>query len=237
MRTQDYLDLGASENRDTFQSRLVRFAEGMDFFRVTVAVIVEKPGSAPAVYSAGNIPDDFVSASRSVADAARDPVLKRLKGSTRPFVYDQGLYVAEGASDLWEQQAAYGYKTGVSLSLHAPGGKHFLLGVDRDQPMPKDDGSLTRVMADLQLLGAYAQETAIRVLVPHDDSNLPVRRLSPREREILGWTREGKTGWAIGQILGISERTVDFHVRNASAKLNAPNKHVAVLRAQALGLI
>jgi LuxR family transcriptional regulator len=38
-------------------------------------------------------------------------------------------------------------------------------------------------------------------------------------------------------MLHISERTVNFHVHNAMAKLNAANKTDAVLRAAVLGLL
>ncbi|WP_447973005.1 LuxR family transcriptional regulator [Nitrospira sp. Kam-Ns4a] len=38
--------------------------------------------------------------------------------------------------------------------------------------------------------------------------------LTKREREVLEWMKEGKTNWEIGRILGISERTVRFHVGN-----------------------
>jgi LuxR family quorum-sensing system transcriptional regulator SolR len=61
--------------------------------------------------------------------------------------------------------------------------------------------------------------------------------LTPRESEVLCWTGEGKTACEIGQILNISERTVNFHVNNVLLKLNATNKVQAVVKAIALGLI
>ncbi len=61
--------------------------------------------------------------------------------------------------------------------------------------------------------------------------------LSIREREVLCWVREGKTNWAIAQILGISERTVKFHVQNTLAKLDASSRGHAVVVALARGLI
>ncbi|MGN6666559.1 MAG: transcriptional activator protein SolR, partial [Trinickia sp.] len=61
--------------------------------------------------------------------------------------------------------------------------------------------------------------------------------LTPRECEVLCWTGEGKTACEIGQILNISERTVNFHVNNVLLKLNATNKVQAVVKAIAMGLI
>ena len=50
-------------------------------------------------------------------------------------------------------------------------------------------------------------------------------------------TAEGKTGWEIGKLLGISERTVVFHVENAARKLGVFGRRQAVARAIALQLI
>ena len=65
----------------------------------------------------------------------------------------------------------------------------------------------------------------------------PVPKLTAREKEVLNWTREGKSAWAVGQILSMSEHTVNFHLRNAMGKLNVSGKHMAILRAMSLGLI
>ena len=73
------------------------------------------------------------------ADSRRDPVLQRLLTASLPFIYDQDTYVDAGAGDLWETQAFHGFRTGISMSLHMPGGRQFLFGVDRDRPLPTDD--------------------------------------------------------------------------------------------------
>lgn len=61
--------------------------------------------------------------------------------------------------------------------------------------------------------------------------------LSPREIETLRWSAIGKTSWEISMILGISERTVNFHVQRAAAKLRVKGRRAACARAIALGLI
>ena len=61
--------------------------------------------------------------------------------------------------------------------------------------------------------------------------------LSRREIEILKWMREGKTNWEISVILGISERTVKFHVSNIINKLNTSNRSHAIAKALDLNII
>jgi DNA-binding CsgD family transcriptional regulator len=122
------------------------------------------------------------------------------------------------------------------LALHLPEGRHFAIGVMRDQALPRDRGELTRLVADVQLFAVYAQEAAFRVLVPPRlQPECP--GLTPRELEGLKWTMEGKTAWEVGAILGISERTAVLHINNAMHKLGCVNKHQAVLKALRLGLI
>ncbi len=78
------------------------------------------------------------------------------------------------------------------MALHLPEGRHFLLGVDRDQPLPADPAELQRLVADLQLFAVHAQDAALRLLVP--EPLQPERpALTPRELEALRWTMEGKT--------------------------------------------
>lgn len=61
--------------------------------------------------------------------------------------------------------------------------------------------------------------------------------LSPRERETLQWTAEGKTDWEIGEIMGISEHGVDLHLRGVRTKLKTRNRAQSVAEGFRLGII
>ena len=61
--------------------------------------------------------------------------------------------------------------------------------------------------------------------------------LSSREKEVLNWLKRGKSSWEMSVILGISKRTVDFHVYNIIEKLGTTNRTQAVAVATRLGLI
>jgi DNA-binding CsgD family transcriptional regulator len=62
-------------------------------------------------------------------------------------------------------------------------------------------------------------------------------RLTAREIDVLRLARTGKTGWEIASILGISQATSTFHMKNAIDKLGASNKTHAVILAVEQGLI
>jgi len=237
LKLQDYTDISEAPDIGSFEMRLVKFAHDLDFGIISGALIVEHAAGRVSSFHVGNTPEAFASTFLSTSVGQRDPVMRRLKRLSAPFVYDQSLYVREQAADLWDVQAPFGYKTGIAMALHLPGGKHFVMGVDRDAPLPADDMVVTRIMADLQLLAVHAQETAVRLLAPQAYGLAQVPELTARELEILKWTAEGKSGWAVGQILNISEHNVKYHVNKILVKLAVGSKLQAAAKAKALGLI
>ena len=60
-------------------------------------------------------------------------------------------------------------------------------------------------------------------------------QLTGREKSCLHWVAQGKTSWEIGSILRISEHTVNFHLKNAMAKLFTSKRTVAALVAMEKG--
>ncbi len=66
---------------------------------------------------------------------------------------------------------------------------------------------------------------------------LPAVQLSEREVEALVWSARGKTSGEIATILGLSKRTVDFHIDNARQKLGVATRIEAVVKAASAGII
>jgi DNA-binding CsgD family transcriptional regulator len=64
-----------------------------------------------------------------------------------------------------------------------------------------------------------------------------IKSLTDREVEALTWAARGKTSSEIAQIIGLTKRTVDFHIDNARLKLNATTRMHAAIKAQASNLI
>lgn len=63
-----------------------------------------------------------------------------------------------------------------------------------------------------------------------------VKGLSSREVTILNWMKNGKTNWEIGKILGVSERTIRFHIESIFSKLEVTSRSQAVATAIEHGL-
>ena len=238
IRLQDYSNVGLATSLPELQNQLVRMAERMEFGLVS-AVLMKGAYDAPDVVirSVANTPAAFLEISRNLDQARTDPVLHRLMKSSVPLIYDQKLYADAGAGDLWEEQAPFGYCTGIAVGLHLPNNRHFLLGVDRPKNLPRSESKLTRMVADLQLLAVHAQYAAQQIFDKGLDAPEPKPSLTPRELECLRWTMDGKSAYVTGQILSISASAVNFHLQNAMRKLDVASKHQAVLKCVNLGIL
>ena len=64
-----------------------------------------------------------------------------------------------------------------------------------------------------------------------------MKPLSGRELECLHWASMGKTSWEIGKIMGVTERTVNFHIQNACRKLRTRGRQAAIAAAFRQGLL
>lgn len=233
---RDFDAVAEARTRDDLLQALVAVAQKLGFPLLTTLLVIERANQPKALVPLANTPAAFEAESRDPQAWKRDPVLRSLSRLSVPIVWDQQTYAAAGAGDLWEVQAPFGYRNGVAVALHMPGARHFLLGIDRDEKLPSGEQRLARLLADVQFLAVHAQDAAVRLLAPLAlPSNTPP--LTARELDVLRWTMLGKDAQAIADILGVSRRTVKFHVDNAIAKLSCENKHAAVLRALEYGLL
>ena len=232
----DYLSVLEAKNHDQFRSVVIRFAQNLGFETVSAAVAVDQPGCSPEFIAVHNTPVAYLQTFEDAAFARGDPVTQHCKRNTVPIIWTQDTYRSSGAIERWEHQAHFGYRSGIAMALHLPEGRHFMIGVDRDQALPRDASELTRIVADLQLFAVHAQDTALRVLVS-ESARPELPALTPRELEVLRWTMDGMTSKEVAAKLGNGLRTTLWHTQNAMIKLGCTSKHQAVLKALRLGLI
>jgi DNA-binding CsgD family transcriptional regulator len=223
-------------SREDYRDVVVRFAKDSGFDFVSATVVVDHVVGDSEFLGVHNAPAGYMKFFDDLSIGRRSPVMQHCKKNTIPLIWDRSTFAVGNVVELWEEQARFGYKAGIALALHLPEGRHFMLGVDRDQPLPADSAELSRMVADVQLFAVHAMDAAMRVIVP--ERHRPDRpSLTVREVECLGRTMDGKTAWEVGAILGITERTVVLHLQTAMRKLDCINKHQAVLKALRLGLL
>lgn len=164
---------------------------------------------------------------------AIDPTVRHAMRSPSPVIWTDDLFAP--VRELWEEARSFGLQAGLAHTCRDAGGMGGMLTLARAGEAVTAIEWQAKACHILWLVQA-AHLCMSRIVAPKLLPELAVK-LSQREAEILRWTGEGKTSGEIADILNITERTINFHIGKAMAKLNAVNKTAAVLRAVMLGLL
>lgn len=91
------------------------------------------------------------------------------------------------------------------------------------------DKKLSKSLKNLAIINNIAPHLhLVAARLVHKQTFQKKTRITPREREVLLWTMEGKTNWEISVILGISQESVKDYMANILRKLDAGNRAHAV---------
>jgi LuxR family transcriptional regulator, quorum-sensing system regulator SolR len=164
---------------------------------------------------------------------AVDPSVQHALKSPLPILWSDEFFA--GARDFWEDARGHGLRYGWAQPCRDVNGTLGMFTVARSNEA-LSDGELQEKNYRLAWLTQIAHLAMTRVLIKKlvPESNV---RLSNQETTVIRWTAEGKTTAEISVILGLSVRTVTFHIGNVVKKLNASNKTAAAVRAAVLGLL
>ena len=131
--------------------------------------------------------------------------------------------------------ADFGVRNGVSFPLHTPQGEHGILSFISKE---KSNSELMFENAPtLSFCASYIFGAALQLIKRRPELMKHLTELSDREKECLFWASEGKTSWEIATILGISERTVNFHLNQVTNKTDSRNRNQAIAKSISSGII
>ena len=136
---------------------------------------------------------------------------------------------------MMNEARAFGIKSGVTMPIHSPHGELGVLSFALDMDAPRANEVTSYSIPYIQLLASYTHEALRRICGLMDEGDGDV--LTVREKECLKWAADGKSAWEIGNILHISDRTVNFHLNNIVQKLGVTNRQHAVAKATLKGII
>ena len=102
MQLQQCLEVSQASDLNALHRSLFAAAQNMGFGLFNAFLVHAKPigRKGPVFEAVHNVPAAYYPYSRDPAIAARDPAIQRLKRSSVPLLYDQRLYVADGAADI-----------------------------------------------------------------------------------------------------------------------------------------
>lgn len=175
-------------------------------------------------------PEEWLTIYEDRGFSAIDPVVRAHFSELTPKIWSD-TYRHNGRPQPFVSLAEdFGIRDGYSFGALSPTDTTatiFSLSVHK-KPAP-------RALKTLDILAPHFHETLRRVT---RRASLPLLTpLSRREKEVVRWLADGKSTWETSVILGISERTVKFHVGVILHKLNAVNRAHAVAIAISSGLI
>ena len=124
---------------------------------------------------------------------------------------------------------------GLTVPIRGPYGECGLLSVTRDCKPGEWEKLSPHIMGKLQMAAVHIHDNVMRSGILARSLHQPT--LSSREQEILQWVAAGKSQQDIGDILSISHRTVEVHLRSGREKMSALTTAQAVGRAIGLGII
>lgn len=164
-----------------------------------------------------------------------DPTLHYGRKSIAPVDWDR-LERTAHFNSVFGQAPDFGVSDrGLTVPVRGPYGDFGLLSVTRDCGDGEWEKLKRKVMGDLQVAAVHMHDNVMQSDLSMATLHRPA--LSQREREILQWVAEGKSQQDIGDILSISHRTVEVHLRSGRSKLGALTTAQAIGRGVGMGLI
>jgi LuxR family quorum-sensing system transcriptional regulator SolR len=214
-------------------NQLATIAQEMGFEYCAYGIQMPVPISRPAVIMFNNYSKEWQECYEKSGYLEIDPTVQHGLKNTLPIVWSHEVF--ESAPELWEDARGHGLHFGWAQSSRDASGAVGLLTLARSEEQ-LTDSELYANKAKMAWLTQFAHAGMARILIPNYIPETLVT-MTAREKEVLRWTAEGKTAYEIGQILAVSERTVNFHINNVVSKLDASNKTQAAVKAATLGML
>ena len=178
----------------------------------------------------GNYPWDVVSISRQDGRPLHDPVLEACERTlTGFFLSDVATVIklTEHHRRRMEAVERAGLGDGFCVPAHIPGEHvgscHF--ATERGRYMAREHS------AALQLIGTFGFEAARRLACETKGGLRPSAALTDRHRECIILSARGKSDTVIGQLLGLSPKTVNSYVEEAKRRYGVATRAQLIVHA------
>ena len=215
---------------------------GFDGFMYATAKFHLRPGNDERIWFVTTLPLAWVMLYDQRAYVECDPRVLAVFDSSMPLVWDQTSERGRSArtDEFLADAAAHGVGSGVSFAVYTPLPSRNLVSLSSATPIicKERRDEIVRSLGDIVLFGQYFHELFVRGVVEKGLAPASVGvPLSPRERQCLELAAQGHTSIEIGDRLGISDRTVNFHFSNMISKLGVHNRNEAIAKGARLGLL
>lgn len=189
-------------------------------FDLTSFAYLMAPRDLDQVTLISNYPESWTSHYLASGYAKTDPVISRVRRTADPFEWGEGIWLeplGPQEAKLMDEAGEFGIRSGFSFPLCDQSCRFASVTFAADQYPQAFRQCFAKQRQVLMLVAILFHAEARKMLSPR--RLIGSVMLSPRELECLEWAAEGKSAWDIGKIVGLSRRTVSFHLENAKTKL------------------
>lgn len=232
----------AIARREPFGAAVARVVGDLGFQHFTYGTgSVPTPNRDSRTYVWTNAPLEWLRRYDQMDYVEVDPRVTETIDTAAPMLWDRYAFPeTKRRREFFDDAARHGIGSGAAVAMRDP--KRAQSGFYLSTPQPRLDDEFRRHCAERQgeiLLLAHYLHAILTVSIV--DRGVPPSTvgisLSPRELECLQLAAKGLSSSLIAGALGIGERTVHFHFSNLLSKLDANNRHHAIAKAVAAGLV
>ena len=214
---------------------------GFEAFMYATAKFHLRPGNDERIWVVTTLPMAWVMRYDQRAYVECDPRVLAVFDSSMPLVWDQASERGRsGRSDEFLADAvAHGIGSGVAFAVYTTVPSRNIVSLSSATPIicKERRDEIIRSLGDIVLFGQYFHELFVKGAIEKGLTPTSVGvPLSLRERQCLELASQGYTSIEIGNKLGISDRTVNFHFSNMISKMGVHNRHEAIAKGARLGL-
>lgn len=206
-------------------------AKSLGFDHCAVGVRLAVPVSRPRTFLMSSQPQDWQARYAAAGYLSMDPTVRNGSVSEAPQIWGDELF--SEAPSLWSEAQSAGLRHGWAQSSLDAVGLGSMITVSRSseaitaaeiqdkQWKIQQLGHMAHLAFQQRLAGPYTQDVD----------------LTDREKDVLRWAADGATSSKTAQALRVKADTVNFHVKNATAKLGTSGKTATVARALLMRLL
>lgn len=227
-------EIASSQTRAQFMSVMGRVIGEFGLDHVTV---MSAPGAGdnaitPLVLES-TLPTQFAREFDRNKFLRQCPILPKFRNSILPQTWhldERGPSVSfECPAEMHALLRRYGLMMGAIFPMNSVDSGRYFLRYDGKRSLLHQIELNELGMISLHAFDVFDRMRRAETAVPNV--------LSARELEVLRWTAQGKTSIEIGQILSLSDHTVNAYMNNAIKKLDCVNRTQLVAKAIRLKLI
>lgn len=226
-------ELTSVTSEEDFLAKMQRVAAAIGYDHALFGIELRLPVVGTVQHITSSYPPEYQLLYQREAYINRDPTVAHCQTRRDPLLWEERIY-DERSRDLMEEARAHGLGHGLSIPVHH-GKIVSMLSLGRDKPFASE-AEKEHVLAAGKVLASCLLVASEAVIV---SEMLAQKRpkLRPREQQCFDLIVAGKNNWEMSVLLGISEDSVKFHVKNLFRKLDVSSRIQAVAKGMALGMI